>query len=423
MKKAILQNRIKSCIITGFLFLSIYNITYSQITARALGMGGAYTALARGVHAADWNPANLGFPDNPKFSMSFVSVGIQISNNSFTQDMYNEYVGKELSSADVSDILSSIPESGLRFGVRGTVRMLSFSAGKFAMTLGSDFGTYCNLEKDIFELVFKGNELDKAYRFNHIDASGEGLGLIGFSYGDQIPVEFAEMFTVGGTLNLIYGLGYAKVEKADFTFITRDYGFNLNGEYETKTALGNMGWGLTVGAAAKKNEKLTLSMSFTNLLSNLSWSKDVERARGYIHADSVAVLDFDEDDEDDQIADSSWSEDGKRFSTRLPVQIRLGALYEEGDFVMTADYTQGFRRTAWTNTTPQLAVGTEWRKVKWLPLRMGVLLGGQLGFGTSFGFGIRPGGFLWDVAIMNRGFITSGSSKGLVIATELGLDL
>jgi hypothetical protein len=423
MRNAAFQTRLSGWLIAGLLFVSVYHSAYGQITARALGMGGAYTALARGVHAPDWNPANLGLPDNPKFSMSFISAGAQLSNNSFTQGMYNKYVGKELSSSDVSDILSHIPDNGLRFGVRGTVRMLSFSTGKFAMTIGSDFGTYGNLEKDIFELIFKGNELDKLYRFDHIDASGEGFGLIGFSYGDRIPVEFAEVFSVGGTLNLLYGLGYAKVEKADFSVIASDFGFNLNGEYEARTALGNLGWGLTVGGAAKMDEKLTLSMSFTNLLSNLSWSNNVELVKGYVYADSVAVLDFGEDEEEDQIADSSWTVDGDRFSARLPLQIRLGALYEEGDFVMTADYTQGFRTTAWTNTTPQLAFGTEWRKVAWLPLRMGVLLGGQLGFGTSFGFGIRPGGFVWDLAIMNRGFITSGSSKGLVVATELGLDL
>ena len=67
-------------------------------------------------------------------------------------------------------------------------------------------------------------------------------------------------------------------------------------------------------------------------------------------------------------------------------------------------------------------IGTEWRKVPWLPLRLGVLLGGRFGYGSSFGLGLRPGGFVWDIAIMNRGFITSGSSKGLLIATEFGLE-
>jgi len=424
VKEDRIHNKSSRWIVTVLTFLFIQNMAFGQITARALGMGGAYTALARGVHAPDWNPANLGLPDNPKLSMSFVSAGAQISNNSFTQGMYNKYVGKELSSGDVADILSSIPDNGLRFGVRGTARLLSFSTGKFAMTLGCDFGTYGTLEKDIFELIFKGNELDKMYRFDHIDASGEGIGLIGFSYGDQVQVEFADIFTVGGSLNLLYGLGYAKIEKADFSVITKDSGFDLHGDYEARTAaMSDMGWGLTVGAAAKMDEKLTLSMSLTNLLGNMSWSNNVELARGFIDADSVTVLDFDESGEDDLVADSSWTEDADRFSSRLPIQMRLGALYEEGDFVMTADYSQGFRTTAWTNTTPQFAFGTEWRKVSWLPLRMGVLLGGQLGFGTSFGLGVRPGGFVWDLAIMNRGFITSGSSKGLIVATELGLEL
>jgi len=423
MKRSRLQKSIMICLIFSLFVLFFSGRLHGQMTARAMGMGCAYTALARGVHAADWNPANLGFPDNPKFSMSFVAAGVQISNNSFTQNMYNDYVGKYLTAGDVADILSSIPDNGLRFGLRGTVRMLSFSVGKFALTFGGDFGGYGNIEKDVFELMFEGNELYKSYTFDHIDASGEGIGLIGLSYGDQIPVDFAEVFTVGGTFNLIYGLGYAKMEKSDFTLLLNDFGFNLNGEYESRTATGSMGWGVNVGAAAKMSEKLTLSLSLSNLISNLPWSDDVKISKGYIDADSVAILDFDDDEEDDLIADSSWTVDGSRFSGRLPVQMRLGALYEEGDFVMTADYAQGFRTTAWVSTTPQVSFGTEWRKVKWLPLRMGVLLGGRFGFGTSFGLGIRPGGFIWDLAIMNRGFISPGSSKGFVVATELGMEL
>jgi hypothetical protein len=53
---------------------------------------------------------------------------------------------------------------------------------------------------------------------------------------------------------------------------------------------------------------------------------------------------------------------------------------------------------------------------------MGVILGGRIGFGTAFGIGIRPGKFVMDIGIINRGFITPGSSKGLIVGIELGLN-
>jgi hypothetical protein len=403
------------------ILLFIFQIpVFSQMTPRALGMGGAYSALARGVHAPDWNPANLGMPDNPGFSMSFLSVGTQISNNSFTQGMYNKYIGKYLTQGDVEDILSAIPDNGLFFGVRGTLRIISFSAGHFAMTIGGDFSGYGNMEKTLFELMFRGNELYKTYDFDDIDGGGEGVGLIGFSYGRPIPADFAEVFTIGGTLNFLYGIGYAKIEKSGFKLRFDDDGMNMNGDYMARTATGSLGWSLNVGSAAKLNKKLTVDFSLMNLIGNIPWDRNVEQVTGYIHADTLAILST---DDDDAAEDSSWTVDGHRFSGKLPIQMRMGAMYEEGDFVITADYSQGFKNSSWMNTTPEFTFGTEWRKVKWLPLRMGVLLGGRFGFGTSFGLGIRPGGFIWDIGVMNRGFITPNSSKGLILATEIGMVL
>ena len=54
---------------------------FGQMHARSLGMANAYTALARGVHAPLWNPANLGLPDNPGFSMNLFSVAAGVDNN------------------------------------------------------------------------------------------------------------------------------------------------------------------------------------------------------------------------------------------------------------------------------------------------------------------------------------------------------
>jgi hypothetical protein len=50
-------------------------------------------------------------------------------------------------------------------------------------------------------------------------------------------------------------------------------------------------------------------------------------------------------------------------------------------------------------------------------------MGGRIGFGTSFGFGLRPGKFVLDIGVMNRGFILPNSSKGVFLAVEMGVGL
>ena len=46
--------------------------------ARSLGLAGCYTTLASGIEAPFWNPANLGFSQNPRFSLNFFSLGTNL---------------------------------------------------------------------------------------------------------------------------------------------------------------------------------------------------------------------------------------------------------------------------------------------------------------------------------------------------------
>ena len=424
-------SELKIITVLFFILSLIPSEVFSQMTARGLGMGGAYTALARGVHAPIWNPANLGLPDNPKFSMTFISIETGVWNNSLSKGMYDKYFvngDKDQNGniiwerQDVEDILNHIPANGLDLNTEVSVRALSFSVGRFALSFGANVGTFIRLDKTLFALPLQGNELNKKYTLNNTDGEALGIGIINLSLGEPIKVSFADAFAVGGTFHLFYGGGYAKVDSANFSFTTASYGFDIDGSYKATHALGGFGWGLDMGAAAQIGKKLTLSLGFANVLGSIPWSNEVESEVGYVKGDSLTVLSTNENDSDeDAIDDSSWTVEGGKFSTKLPSAIRLGCAYSEGSVVLTLDYYQNFRSGAWSSTRPQFAVGTEWTGVSWLPIRAGVIMGGTIGFGTSFGFGIRPGKFVFDVGIMNRGFVFPKNSKGVIVALEMGV--
>lgn len=403
----------------------------AQMTARGIGMGGAYTALARGVHAPDWNPANLGLPDNPGFSMTIVSAGVSVENNSVDLDLYNRYaVDSYWDAEEVKNLLSKIPDDGFNTYAKVAARTLSFSAGRFALSIGVDAGADMRLDKTFFNLPLKGNAINTVYSFGNTRAYGLGLASVGFSYAHPIEVSFAKAFALGGTFHFNGG-GYAKVEKLDMELGFMDYGMDIHGEYESRFGLGQKGWGIDIGAAAQMDKNWTVGISLINPISSMKWDKKLEDAvsKGYIRGDSLDVFDISEneddkkDDKEDLIEDTSWTEDGKPFSTKLPVILRAGCAYRDGDVILTADYAQGFEDNAWTNTKPRLALGTEWRGVGWLPLRMGVALGGKIGFGTSYGFGLHPGGFFLDFGILNRGFLFPKSIKGITLAVDMGVGL
>jgi len=399
---------------------------YGQMTARGLAMGGAYTALARGVHAPQWNPANLGLPDNPKFSFTFVSVGAGVRNNSFDWNMVEKYDGKYLTEGDVEDILSHIPDTGFNLDARASVRALSFSTGRVAVSFGAEVGGLVRLDKAFFELPLKGNELNKTYNLSESDGEGLGIGVASFSMGFPMQVDFAESFAIGGTLHFLYGGAYTKTDRASLMFATREYGFEFDADYkQTFTYLGDIGFGLDIGAAAQFKGKWTVSCGLSNVLGSIPWSGEINQEVGFVRGDSLTVLGIsDDDDEEDAVLDSSWTLEGlPGFSTRIPVVLRLGVAYQEGPVLLTADVTKGFEDGPFYSSKPRVSVGTEWRGISWLPIRMGIVMGGRIGVGTSFGFGIRPGGFVLDIGMMNRGFISPKNSKGFILGVELGIDL
>jgi hypothetical protein len=397
------------------------SVLFSQITARSLGMGGAYTALARGVHAPGWNPANLGLPDNPGFTFTMVSIGADIGNNSFSLGTYNEFAFDDFwDEQDIIQLLNHIPDGGLGLDVNAVVRTFSFSAGHFALTAGVDAGVNVMLDKSVLELPLLGNEMFQTYKFENIGGNGSGIGKIGLSFGNQIPVPFTDIFSVGGTLNILYGGVYAETENTNVTIVTTPSGYLIQGDYEAKYAyLGGIGWGVDLGAAAQFKEGWTLSLGLANLLGSVPWKENIEIVGGNIFADTLSVMNM---EGDDAFQDSTWTIEGDAFSNKLPMALRLGCAYEEGNYLVTADYVQGFKNGAWISTKPRFSFGTEWNGLKILPLRAGIVLGGRVGFGTSFGFGIRPGGLFIDIAVLNRGFISSNSSKGLIVALEIGIE-
>ncbi|MCK5148772.1 hypothetical protein KAR48_18610 [bacterium] len=403
---------------------------FAQLTARGLGMGGAYTALARGVHAVDWNPANLGLPDNPRFSMTIIGVGAGVSNNSFSKSMYDKYLVDHdgvddghihWSANDVNDIFAAIPSDGLKIVNDIHLRLLSFSVGNLAISIGAISGTSIVLEKDIFRIPLMGTKINETYNLGAESGQGLGYGMLDISYGRMVYQSPHYTVAVGASAHFLYGAGYAQSDEGEAVIALNPYGADITGSYEATYAYNGsgLGWGIDLGGVVQFGDGWTVSMALGNILGSIPFNGDVEKEFGDLNGDSLSVLsDFDED-----MVDSTWSAEGEALRVPLPRQLRLGVSLKQGPFLFSGEIQQGFSDGAMVTKSTRLAIGTEWRGLSWLPLRVGISTGGRYGFSTAFGFGIRPGGFVLDLAVLNRGGITPASSKGVSVALELGIDL
>lgn len=381
--------------------------------ARSVGMGGAYTALARGVEAPAWNPANLAISSSKKYHFNLISVGIGFHNNSFSKKYYDLYNGQYLSDADKQDILSRIPAQGLRGDFDTEVQAMGFAVGHFAFTASGLATSDFVLSKDIVELILYGNEFERAYNIGDTDGEGWGISSYAVSAGFSFPTYLFKEFSVGASIKYLRGHAFGKVREAETTLITDIDGVHGNGRVVIDRALGGSGFALDLGSAARLDKNWTIGARISNVINFINWSSDTKRFTYVFTADSISVKQIDDTDIDSVFIDSDEEVDIESFTTTMPRQLRLGIARTMKNFVLAIDYIQGLQKAAGVSTTPKLAVGSELRLVPFFPVRGGLAVGGRSGFASSLGFSIDFSVFTWDFAVANKGGLFSGRGLGL----------
>ncbi len=383
--------------------------------ARSVAMSGAYTALARGIEAPGWNPANLGLSSKRTYRLNLVSVGIGIHNNSFSKSHYDLYNGKHLTAADKKDLLSAIPAEGLLFDLDTEVQLLGINVGAFAFTATGIATSDFSLSKDVFELALYGNEFERIYEFT--DSNGEGYGYTSFAVSGgfpiHLPLPLLKEFSVGVSAKYLKGIAYATVDDATSTFTTDIDGMHGTGRLVIDHARGGgSGFGLDIGAAGKLTNNLTVGLSISNIINGIKWSKDIERSTFTFRADSISVQKISANDIDSVIVNNDETVDLKPFSTRLPSELRLGVARTGNLLTLGFSMAQGFKSGPGVSTKPRIAIGSELRLLSFFPVRAGVAFGGKHGISSSVGFAFDFAAFSWDFALASKGQMTGGRGLG-----------
>jgi len=104
-------------------------------SARSFGLAGSYSARARGYEAPYWNPANLGLPGRPGWSVGIVGANASINNNSLDYgqitDLYGEYIDDATKSQILADIRRSNPDRLFQLGGELGASALAVSIWRF----------------------------------------------------------------------------------------------------------------------------------------------------------------------------------------------------------------------------------------------------------------------------------------------------
>ncbi|MCP4683999.1 MAG: conjugal transfer protein TraF [bacterium] len=407
-------------VVTALLLLSATSGLEAQVhsSARSAAMGGAYTGLAKGADAAKYNPANLGLRGYQRFALEIASVGVNVSNNSFTLDDYNKYTGAILSTSDKQDILNKVPGEGLKIDADVKASAMSLAFGSMAVSVTGFAAADVNLNKDILELILNGNTFADTVQVTGSYSDGLSYGSAELSYGTAIYSAGSRQLSVGLTARYIRGVAVEQLVELEGLAATYETGFQGSGRAIIRTADGGNGYGLDLGAALKFNDTYTAGVRVQNVLGHINWNKGTQE-HGYIFEFETATVDDIEDD--DYIGSDDYTVDIASFRTTLPTVMNVGFAKASGRLLWAVDWIQGLGDTPGASTKPHLAVGAEYTLLSVLPVRAGYATGGDKNAAFSFGSGLRLMGFYLDAAIFTGTTGSVYSSKGANFAISTGL--
>ncbi len=398
--------------------------SYAQgFNASGMAMGGAYGALARGVDAFTWNPANLALSYDNKLEINLVGVNLNLANSSLSIDQYERYFtesghGGTWDEQDKKDLLDLIPANGLKLSgdLEANVFGLLFGPYGFSVQMiGKSRGI---VPKSIFELVLKGNQrLYKEFNFNDTDADGFSAVKLSLSLSHPIPFKkYFDEFGVGLNINYYRGLIMAEVRNFDGSFVTSPDGVISSMDIIYRTGVDGQGIGFDAGAAGRFNDKWSVSLGLYNLFAGIDWRKETGEYRTSTIKDTIK---FDETEELDDIFRTDTLSTAS-FRTNLPVVLHIGLAYDFFENLTFAlDLEQSFKEKMGYSDRGQLAIGVQYTPVKIVPLRAGMSFGGKWKYKMGLGFGLHLGFFHLDLAYAMHKALWPTKASGFSTAANI----
>lgn len=254
-------------------------------TPRALGMGGAYLTVARGVEALSNNPANLALPGAPPWSFSLPQlaasgtlVGARFGE---VPTLFGDDAGPRR-----DEILDALPTWGAeaRYDVRaplGALQIGPFAVGVSYASMGSH-----SVGRDIVELLVKGYEESRTdYSVGNTSGSRATYYDLAASYGREL-----RGVSLGVTGHYFRGgsLVRSQMFEPRIDVEARD----VSVDYLSVLSRGGSGYALDLGAAYQPSERVTLGVTLKNLAGRMTWSEDLSYRDFRVSREELGDLDL-----------------------------------------------------------------------------------------------------------------------------------
>lgn len=240
------------------------------MAARALGMGGAWIGMARGHEALFVNPANLGLPDAPPWSVSLfqVSAGGAVAGLPL-DDLVDLVQFDELSDDERDRLFARVPATGLAADFDLRAPFASMHVGSLALGVAFVGVGDHSISRDLVELFLYGYDEGRTdYSLQGTDGRRATFWDFAVGYGAAIgPLTWGVTghYLRGGTLVETWADG-PRIDLIDR---------GLEVSYSGLRTTGGSGLALDLGAAYQPIPTVTISAAVTNAYGRMDWSDDL----------------------------------------------------------------------------------------------------------------------------------------------------
>ena len=399
-------------------------------SARSEAMAGAYLALARGYESAHWNPANLGLPDRPRWSVGLASASASLRNNALTYGQITDLYGRVLDDATKSKLLEDVRSASaddlfeLDFGLGGSV--LGLSVGRFGFGLGTRAAGRGDISADALELVLFGNdgELGEGKDFELSGSQAHAWWLSGghVSYAQPIVLPLAGGasidLSVGASFKYAVMHGYLRFDDRGSLLTSEPLAINATAELlESNGGDAGRVWGFDLGIAARW-EDLVAGVALENMVADVAWDLESFDLTLYsVESDFQRTVTLDSTTLYGELDPADRERLAALFGRLAPPRrLRLGAAYPVAPkALLSVDFYElvgGRLRNQWDRS---LAIGGEFTWLRSVPLRAGVATDFSE-LALTVGAGVRLGVFQADLALGRWGL---ARGEGVVVALSL----
>lgn len=422
----------KFSIVLGVLMITASLDAQVYLGPKSIGYANAFVTQSRGAEVIGWNPANLGYNDNPTYSLKFGVIpfipfpNTQLTNSAISFSWFNRYIGRggHLTNTDKHNMLAAFPSSGWDITPMLNTKFIGYSYGNTAITLEGNLQGNLLVPTSLLGLIFYGNRIDQSVQINDFRTEAQAVGALTLAQARNINIPYLSRYInelyIGGGVKTLLGIGYAGTDPISARFDTRDADhISLDSKIKAQYALGGFGIAFDAGISAVVNNRIKAGISVQNLFGFIQWNgKHTEGYKYDMHFESDTLdrkeVNFDNLYDNAVKVDTTF--DPGRFRTPYPGYLLMGMEYSlTNEITLYGAYQQGFSNRFSSSIVPRFSLAGDYHPFRWIRLRSGIALGGKERFQMTAGLGLHSRHYSFDLGIATvHGFFNH--SRGITFA-------